>query len=276
MKRLVLLLLALLLGSDVFARDKEAERAFKRAFEAIRAHHLLTERDLECVLLRLIDVRDGVAQMEVRENHTPKCGGAPEVAPRLFSLDINVRTGVVSWDGEDVLFEMYRLPVDGGRPFPVDGWLHGGYREWTGFVGGRFATRLDVPLQIFDRGRPSPDGRRRVLLAHDTDGGELRIFGRPAPSIATEKTRLEANLASRHVQVTYRTEGRDWLVLSGVSGTNVVYAKLLQGCGAAHGFELEYPAAKKEVYDPVVTRLAMSLRCGREPRSHRLWRPSDG
>ena len=39
--------------------------------------------------------------VDVRENHSRKCGGEPAVAPRLFSIDIDLQTGTALWDGDD-------------------------------------------------------------------------------------------------------------------------------------------------------------------------------
>jgi hypothetical protein len=51
--------------------------------------------------------------------------------------------------------------------------------------------------------------------------------------------------------------------LKGADGQSIAYWKVLNGCGAVHGVEIEYPASKRDLYDPVVTRLAEALKCRR-------------
>jgi hypothetical protein len=62
-------------------------------------------------------------------------------------------------------------------------------------------------------------------------------------------------------RVTYKAEGKNWLVLSGTKGTNIVYRKVVEGCGAAHEVQIEYPVQRKALYAPVVARLSQSLGC---------------
>jgi hypothetical protein len=64
--------------------------------------------------------------------------------------------------------------------------------------------------------------------------------------------------------VTYKADRKDGFVLSGFKGTDgrsIIYWKVMKGCGAVHGIELAYPASKRDLYDPAVTRLAEALKC---------------
>jgi hypothetical protein len=56
----------------------------------------------------LDDVTKTVATVTVREKHGGKCGGAPETAPRRFTMEIDLKTGAAQWDNND---EMEMKPV---------------------------------------------------------------------------------------------------------------------------------------------------------------------
>jgi hypothetical protein len=50
-----------------------------------------------------------VATVTVREKHDKRCGGAPEVAPRRFTMEINLKSGVALWDN-NIEMEMKPIP----------------------------------------------------------------------------------------------------------------------------------------------------------------------
>lgn len=78
---------------------KDEDEAIKLATVAIHKYHLTTLRD-ECGLL---DVHEKASYFEVvvRERHTANCGGAPETAPRLFSVRVKKRDGTLTSDVYD-------------------------------------------------------------------------------------------------------------------------------------------------------------------------------
>jgi hypothetical protein len=49
------------------------------------------------------------AKVTVREKHGSKCGGAPETAPRRFTMEIDLKTGAALWDYNDEM-EMRPIP----------------------------------------------------------------------------------------------------------------------------------------------------------------------
>ncbi|HPR90415.1 MAG TPA: hypothetical protein PLD93_03160, partial [Synergistaceae bacterium] len=62
--------------------------------------------------------------------------------------------------------------------------------------------------------------------------------------------------------VTYRAKGKNWFVLSGYRGSDIVYLKLWVGPDAVNGLEMAYPSALKKEYDAVVTNIVRSFRPG--------------
>jgi hypothetical protein len=140
---------------------------------------------------------------------------------------------------------------------------------WSRYINERFGTVLDVPSQRFEMVEPPPengDGRE----FRGEDGARLLVYGTYAPfailsGFEEYKRDLLAQAERRGLNVTYQQSGKGWLVFSGLTGTNIVYTKVTEGCEAAHEFTIEYPAASKAAYDRVVTRLSRTLSCRRPP-----------
>lgn len=74
-------------------------QATKLALDAIHKYHLTTLRD-EC---GVADVSEHKAyfDVDVREVHSPACGGAPETEPRLFTVRVRKRDGGLTSDVYD-------------------------------------------------------------------------------------------------------------------------------------------------------------------------------
>ncbi len=92
------------------APARASEAALDRAVNAIRRHGLLTAKELRCSSLVASDRIGDVVIVDVREKHNKACGGAPETTPRRFSLEINMRTGVIRWDNNFPDMEMVPIP----------------------------------------------------------------------------------------------------------------------------------------------------------------------
>lgn len=73
----------------------------QKAFRIITQHRLLSRAELTCSTLELDEVTKTAATVTVRERHDGKCGGAPESAPRRFTMEIDLETGAVQWDNND-------------------------------------------------------------------------------------------------------------------------------------------------------------------------------
>lgn len=65
--------------------------------------------------------------------------------------------------------------------------------------------------------------------------------------------------------VTYKKQGRGFLVVSGIRGNVIFYQKATPSCSSTiwNNVWIEYPASEKEKYDNLVTRVSNSLRGGR-------------
>jgi hypothetical protein len=135
---------------------------------------------------------------------------------------------------------------------------------WSRYRNARFGVSVDVP-DIFKGTDPPPvngDGR----IFRSADGAELRVFGSHSATTVTEdfaayKTWMLNRLQKDGVNITYKMQGREWLVASGTKGREIVYVKVIEGCDATHEIRITYPIASKQTYDPLIGRLARSLRC---------------
>ena len=99
--------LACLVSLSVFA--SEQNDILRKASRIITQHRLLSRAELACSTLELHDVTKTAATVTVREKHGGKCGGAPEAAPRRFTMEIDLKTGSAQWDNNDEM-EMKSIP----------------------------------------------------------------------------------------------------------------------------------------------------------------------
>jgi hypothetical protein len=99
--------LACLIPLTAFAAEEDV--IMQKAFRIITQHRLLSRAELACSFLMLDGVTKTVATVTVREKHGGKCGGAPETAPRRFTIEIDLKTGAAQWDRNDAM-EMEPIP----------------------------------------------------------------------------------------------------------------------------------------------------------------------
>ncbi|WP_114945677.1 hypothetical protein [Microvirga calopogonii] len=136
--------------------------------------------------------------------------------------------------------------------------------SWSRYRNARFGTSVDVPgiFTIVEPASANGDGR----TYRSADGAELRVFGSHGAATVTEnfaayRTWLLDQLRTDGVVVTYTAKGKEWLVASGTRDGDIVYVKVIQGCGATHEIRVTYPIASRQVYDSLIGRLARSLGC---------------
>ena len=99
--------LVCLIPLSAFAAEEDA--IMQKAFRIITQHRLLSRAELACSSLVLEEATKTVATVTVREKHGGKCGGAPETAPRRFTMEIDLKTGAAQWDNNDEM-EMKPIP----------------------------------------------------------------------------------------------------------------------------------------------------------------------
>jgi hypothetical protein len=145
------------------------------------------------------------------------------------------------------------LFVLSGAAAAAEGW--GRYvNEWYGY-------RIDIP-----------PGFSRVAEADNGDGGWSRSADGQAALAVWGRTIAIAPFASEALDdihsaeqdgwtVSYRKVTDRWASWSGERGGRILYARAVVLCGdeSSGHFRLEYPAAQRQAYDAIVTRLVKSL-----------------
>ena len=132
--------------------------------------------------------------------------------------------------------------------------------RWTLYLNARFGTRLLYPADLFGRGVESENGDGISLRA--ADGGTLAIFGQS--NIDRESpTQFEQRVAQApaYRQLDYHLVRADFVILSGFRGNRLYYERYgFDGQnGAIHTVVLEYPAARRGRYEPIIARMSASL-----------------
>jgi hypothetical protein len=131
---------------------------------------------------------------------------------------------------------------------------------WGHYVNERYGVEADVPPG-FTAGRPPVNGDG---LGFTTSTADLRITG--AFIIDTDfEGEVRKEIGWREDDgwnVTYQAITPSWATYSGKRGNRIFYIRAIRMCGGEiiGEFDLEYAAADVAAYDPIVSRLAGSLR----------------
>ena len=71
--------------------DKDCYQAVFQVIQSVERHKLTTLKT-ECLMFMAEKTRTGY-RVDVREKHDAQCGGDPATSPRLFSYEIDRRSG---------------------------------------------------------------------------------------------------------------------------------------------------------------------------------------
>lgn len=140
---------------------------------------------------------------------------------------------------------------------------------WQRYTNTRFGTSVEYPSGLFEPGEPPENGDGLAFSSKD-GSAEIRVYGSHAPSTVTGSFPEYRNWLTRHetnegLKVSYRAGGKDWFAVSGEVRGRIVYVKVVGDCpglSVAHHVRIEYPFSDKALYDPVVARVAKSLKSG--------------
>jgi hypothetical protein len=132
--------------------------------------------------------------------------------------------------------------------------------RWTLYANARFGTRLLYPADMFGRGVEPDNGDGISFRA--ADGGTLAIFGRwNVERESPDQFAQRVTPAPAYRQLDYRLVRPTFVILSGFRGNRVYYERYAFSGrdGAIHAFVLEYPAARRARYEPIIARMSASL-----------------
>jgi len=134
--------------------------------------------------------------------------------------------------------------------------------DWTRYHNERFGFRLEYPANLFRVERTTQAGDGRVFAARE---GEARLLVGALPNEDHYSAKSYQDFLARNsyadYKITNRPLGDDWLVLSGEADGKIFYEKAIFSCGGQliTSFAMLYPADKREMFDPIVARVANSF-----------------
>jgi hypothetical protein len=140
--------------------------------------------------------------------------------------------------------------------------------DWSRYQNERFGFRLEYPANLFRVERTTEAGDGRVFAARNGEArllvGALRNEDRHS---AKSYQDFLARTSYADYSINYRPLGDDWLVLSGEANGTIFYEKAILSCGGEliSSFAMLYPADKRDVFEPILARVANSFVPGTKP-----------
>ena len=140
--------------------------------------------------------------------------------------------------------------------------------DWSRYQNERFGFRLEYPANLFHVERTTEAGDGRVFAARNGEArllvGALRNEDRHS---AKSYQDFLARTSYADYSINYRPLGDDWLVLSGEANGKIFYEKAILSCGGEliSSFAMLYPADQRDVFEPIVARVANSFVPGTKP-----------
>ena len=131
--------------------------------------------------------------------------------------------------------------------------------DWQVFKVPDYGTRLEYPASIFSAAGPAETGVGRRFESDD-GGAELTIYARENEDGDTPASYLKKNL--RQSGLDYERVTRSFFAISMERQGTVLYSRCnfsRSARRAIHCFDLVYPQTEKRAWDPVVTRISLSL-----------------
>ena len=136
---------------------------------------------------------------------------------------------------------------------------------WQSYRNERFGLSLSYPGEVFQIERTSEAGDGVVFRARGTDARMLvgALPNRDRHTVATYQD-FVARKSYAAYQIHYRPRGNTWFVLSGEGDGKIFYEKVVFSCGGRliNSFALIYPAADRQIFDPIVERVEDTFRAG--------------
>jgi hypothetical protein len=134
--------------------------------------------------------------------------------------------------------------------------------SWRVYRNARFGATADVPKD-WTMGEAPENDDGRIFTSPDKQS-QIIVHG-GFRSFQKEQEVAERLAPGDGETIAYSRKGRDWVAVSGTKGDRIFYRKSLLSCKGTvwNSVSIDYPAAQKKKFDPIVTRVARSLRPGR-------------
>lgn len=136
---------------------------------------------------------------------------------------------------------------------------------WRTYINPRFGTIADYPAAIFTKLEPPPENGDGQAFTDKDGTAKLSIYGSFNSLDNTPRSYVDELIRPRDA-IAYEHVAKNFFAVSGQRGETIWYQRCnFQGTdtGTIHCFVLEYPAKQKSQWDPIVARIAKSLRSAR-------------
>jgi hypothetical protein len=127
------------------------------------------------------------------------------------------------------------------------------------YCNSRFGFCVEYPAHFGMKPAPANDDGRDF---YDGDGFRMTASGMNNALEDTLKSEMQAQEQSFDT-ISYRSTGKNWYVLSGHKGNEIVYLKTFVGKEAINHLHISYPVRMKMEYEGIVTRISKSFSPGR-------------
>jgi hypothetical protein len=134
--------------------------------------------------------------------------------------------------------------------------------NWLTYQNDRYGTTIDYPDLFKMQPPPGSDDGREFKSSDGADFTVSASYFALDLTVAKYRDFIVKNL-DRGSAISYETRGKDWFVISGTVGDKIFYEKHRLSHGMNEDFVMSYPASTKQTYDPIVARMAKSLRSGK-------------
>lgn len=136
--------------------------------------------------------------------------------------------------------------------------------DWLSYQNDRYGTTIDYPKLFKMQPPPDADDGRRLKSAGGAEFAVFALYNSLNFTVVTCRDFIVKNLTPGST-ITYEARGKDWFVISGTRDDKIFYERhlLSHGQQMEEDFVMFYPAALKQIYDPIVARMAKSFRPGR-------------
>jgi len=135
-------------------------------------------------------------------------------------------------------------------------------QDWRSYANPRFGTRAEVP-RGWTMGPAPENDDGRVFTAPD-GRATITVYGPLHVSDSIDEAMKIYEAPKDGETVTYRQRGKRAITVSGTRADHIFYRKAVLSCRDQvwNGVAIEYPAAQKQAFDALVTRVSKSLRGG--------------
>lgn len=126
------------------------------------------------------------------------------------------------------------------------------------YLNARYGTFISYPATYFQPAPAPTSGDGRSFTSVDGQVGFMVFAQYEALGLSPAQQMVE-DIAT-HGGASYKASGRGWYVISGLSGTDIYYRRVIQDDhGLIRVFEITYPQSRKAEFDAVVAYMAASF-----------------